>query len=156
MVLAKAALIDMRTIGEEEVMAWHEIVHRIDFADALAALRRHHAETRDRLMPADLLRHAKAIREERARLEQRSAPRALPGRYEDDPERDERNKENIRRIRREVIAPLIAKMSVPEPGQWISLKGEPKGAWWEDPEKREAHANQLLAEMGRLHIEETN
>jgi hypothetical protein len=151
-VLAKASAYDQRTIGETDVAAWHEIVARYQFADALPAVAKHYAETRDRLMPADLVKQIRAIRDERARLEKRSAPLALPGRFEDDPERDERNKENLAKVRREVIAPIIARMSIPEPGQWIPLKGEPKGAWWEDPEKREQHANEVLAEMGRLNI----
>lgn len=89
-VLAKAALVDMRTIGEEEVMAWHEIVHRIELAAALAAVPRHYAETRERLMPADLLRHSRTVRDERRRLEAAHPVRALPGRYEDDVARDVR------------------------------------------------------------------
>lgn len=154
LVLSKAALVDNRTIGEEEVMAWHEIVGRLDFNDALAAVGRHYGETRDRLMPADLIRHARIVRDERARVEQRSAPRALPGRYESDPERDQRNKENLARIRRDIIGPLTARMRVPDPGQWIPTPGAPKGAWWEDENKREEHANQLLEAMGRLHPKE--
>jgi hypothetical protein len=67
LVLAKAALIDMRTIGEEDVMAWYEIVQRLDFRDALTAVARHYGETRDRLMPADLIRHAKAVDHDRRR-----------------------------------------------------------------------------------------
>lgn len=155
-VLAKASAFDQRTIGETDVAAWHEILGRFDYTDALQAVARHYGETRDRLMPADVVRLMKVIREERQRLEARSAPRALPGRYEDDPERDVRNKENLQRIRREVIAPLVARMSVPEPGQWVPTPGAPKGAWWEDEKARERHANELLAEQGRLRIEETS
>lgn len=150
-VLAKASAYDQRTIGETDVAAWHEIVGRHEFADALAAVAKHYTETRDRIMPADLVKQIRAVREERARLNKRAAPLALPSRYEDDPERDERNQENAKKIRREVIAPLVARMSMPE--QWVPLKGEPVGAWWEDEQKREAHATALLAEQGRLHIE---
>lgn len=150
-VLSKAALVDMRTIGEEEVMAWHEIVHRITLPDALTAVARHYGETRDRLMPSDLIRHARIVREERTRLEARHPVRELPGRFEADEERDERNKAAAKKIRREVIAPLVARMSMPE--QWVPLKGEPAGAWWQDERKREEHATKLLAEQGRLHIE---
>ena len=105
-VLSKAALVDNRTIGEEEVMAWHEIVRRIDLADALAAVPRHYGETRDRLMPADLIRHAKAVREERARHDRRSAPLALPSRYEDDDLRNLRIKEGVAQCK-DVLQPVF-------------------------------------------------
>lgn len=154
-VLAKAALVDNRTIGEEEVMAWHEIVHRIALPDALAAVARHYGETRDRLMPADLIRQSRVIREERARLDARHPVRELPGRFETDEERDARNKENLAKIRRQVIAPLVARMSIPDAEQWIPLKGA-KGAWWEDDDARERHSIELLAEQGRLRIEEAS
>jgi hypothetical protein len=149
MVLAKAALVDMRTIGEEDVLAWHEIVHRLDFADALDAVPRHYAETRERLMPADLIRHTRSIRDERKRLEAKHPVRELPGRFETDEERDARNRENADKIRRQVIAPLVARMSIgPE---WQTTKVEASGAWWEDEAKRETHAKVELNRIGRLH-----
>ena len=150
-VLAKASAFDQRTIGEADVAAWHEVVGRYEYADALAAVAGHYAVTRDRLMPADLIKQIRIVREDRARIEKSTAPLALPGRYEDDPDRDKRNKENIARIKRDLIGPLTARLRVPEPGQWVPTPGAPKGAWWEDENKREEHANQLLDEMGRLH-----
>ncbi len=73
-VLAKASAYDQRTIGETDVAAWHEILGRYDYADALSAVARHYAETRERLMPADLIKQIKAVREERRRLEQQARP----------------------------------------------------------------------------------
>lgn len=149
LVLAKAALVDMRTIGEEDVMAWHEIVQRLDFHDALSAVTRHYGETRDRLMPADLIRHARIMRDERQRLEARHPVRELPGRFETDEDRDARNQANAAKIRREVIAPLVARMSIDEPA-WQTHAGDVPGAWWEDPDRRERHAKVELHRLGRL------
>ncbi len=147
-VLSKAALVDNRTIGEEEVMAWHEIVHRLDLNDALIAVARHYAETRDRLMPADLIRHARIVRDERQRLDAKHEVRELPSRYETDEERDARNAAGRAKVQ-QVIAPLLARMSLDrETPAWQRVDGG--GAWWEDEEKRERHARQLLAEHGRL------
>ena len=90
-VLAKAAAYDRRKVGETDVLAWHEIISRWDRGDALAAVTRHYTETSEWMMPADLVRHIKALREERRR-ETRSEPLALalPGKFEDDPDRDRR------------------------------------------------------------------
>lgn len=152
LVLAKAALVDMRTIGEEDVLAWHELLHRIDFPDALDAVRRHYSESRDRLMPADVIRLARLAREERRRLEQHEV-RALPGRYEDDAERDERKRVGMAKLRA-VVAPLVARMSIGREPQWQKTREVP-GAWWENEAARERHSRELLAEMGRLRTDHT-
>jgi hypothetical protein len=88
--LAKAAAVDQRTVGEADVRAWQEILAHVDLPDALAAVTRHYAETADRLMPAHVIRHAKAIRADRKRLEAKTAPRELPSRFQDDVSRDDR------------------------------------------------------------------
>lgn len=105
-VLTKASAFDQRTIGETDVLAWHEVIGRHEAADALAAVTRHYTETRERLMPADLMRHMKAIREERRRAEQASAPLALPSRFEDDEERDLRVKEGVAHCK-DVLKPVF-------------------------------------------------
>jgi hypothetical protein len=87
-VLAKAAAFDQRTVGQADILAWHEILQKLDRDDALAAVTRHYAESRERLMPADVLRHARSYREDRRGREKASAPLALPSRYETDEERD--------------------------------------------------------------------
>lgn len=89
-VLTKAAAFDQRTVGQADVVAWHEVLLKVDRADALAAVTRHYTESCDRLMPADVLRHARAIREDRRGREKAAAPLALPSRYESDEERDVR------------------------------------------------------------------
>ena len=98
-VLTKCAAFDQRTIGETDVMAWHEVIGRYDRADALAAVTRHYTESSQRAMPADILRHARAVRDERRRLEAKTAPRALPSRFEDDIERDSRVREGVQQCR---------------------------------------------------------
>jgi hypothetical protein len=69
LVLAKAAGIDQRTVGAADVLAWHEIIGDLEYADALAAVSAHYAESSDRLMPAHVRRHALAIARERHRIE---------------------------------------------------------------------------------------
>lgn len=82
-VLAKASAYDLRTVGEADVLAWHEVLADIEYTDALAAVTRHYRNRTDRLMPAHIREHVREIRAERAR----QAPhpvRALPSRFEDD------------------------------------------------------------------------
>jgi hypothetical protein len=64
-VLSKCAAYDQRTIGETDVMAWHEILGRTDRGDALEAVRLHYGETRDRAMPADIRKLAAGVRDTR-------------------------------------------------------------------------------------------
>lgn len=64
-VLGFAALYDNRTLGEAEVRAWHLIVGHLDTDDARQAIAEHYGQTRDRLMPADLLRRGRRIRDQR-------------------------------------------------------------------------------------------
>lgn len=105
-VLAKAAAFDNRKVGEVDVLAWHEVIGRYEVADALAAVTRHYTETRDRLMPADLMRHMKAIREERSRAQKAAAPLALPSRFETDEERNLRIKGGMAQCN-EVLKPVF-------------------------------------------------
>jgi hypothetical protein len=110
-VLAKAAAFDQRTVGQADILAWHEIVHRLEREDALEAVTRHYAESRERLMPADVIRHARAAREDRRRRElSHSAVRALPSRFEADLERDVRVKEGVAHCR-DVIAPVLDELA---------------------------------------------
>ncbi|MFE7609229.1 zinc finger domain-containing protein [Streptomyces celluloflavus] len=65
-VLGFAAFYDNRTLGEGDVRAWHLIVGRLDAADARQAVIDHYGTTRDRMMPADMLRLATRSREDHA------------------------------------------------------------------------------------------
>ena len=75
-VLAKAAAFDQRTVGQADILAWHEALADLDAADALAAVTRHYATSEQRIMPVHVRRIAtelarerhRAAREERERL----------------------------------------------------------------------------------------
>ncbi|MFE7659662.1 zinc finger domain-containing protein [Streptomyces celluloflavus] len=64
-VLGFAALYDNRTLGEAEVRAWHLIVGHLDADDTRQAIAEHYGQTRDRLMPSDLLQRGRRIRDQR-------------------------------------------------------------------------------------------
>jgi len=107
-VLAKASAFDQRTIGETDVAAWHEILGRLDYADALGAVTRHYTETRERIMPADVIRHARSIREDRRGKGVAGRPEALalPSRYETDEERNVRIAAGVTRCR-DALQPVM-------------------------------------------------
>jgi hypothetical protein len=107
-VLAKAASYDRRTVGAADVLAWHEILGRYDLGGALEAVTRHYADSREWIMPADVVRHIRTIRDQRQR-DSRHAVRALPSRYETDPERDARIAAHIRAIRQDLAARRTAR-----------------------------------------------
>jgi hypothetical protein len=83
-VLSKASAFDQRTIGEADVMAWHEVLADIPVDDALQAVTDHYRENATRLWPADLRRLATQIDHKRrgairrAELAAAQEPRALP------------------------------------------------------------------------------
>lgn len=93
-VLAKAAAFDQRTVGEADVLAWHEALSDLDASDALAAVTRHYARDTARLMPAHVRAEARAVRDERRR-EQVHDVRALPSRFESDDDRADRVRRGI-------------------------------------------------------------
>lgn len=105
-VLAKAAAFDQRTVGQADILAWHEILQKLDRDDALAAVTRHYAESRERIMPADVIRHARSFREDRRGREKATEPRALPSRFESDEERNLRIKEGVAHCK-DVIKPVL-------------------------------------------------
>lgn len=108
-VLAKCAAFDSRTVGEVDVAAWHEILHRIDRQDALAAVTRHYTESSARAMPADILRHARAARDDRKRVESQAAPLALPSRFENDVLRDVRLRTGVQQCR-DVLSAVVDRL----------------------------------------------
>jgi len=68
-ILAKAAAFDQRTIGESDVLAWHEAIGDLDAADSLAAVARFYATVVDRrIMPGDVRVLAGEIQRERRRV----------------------------------------------------------------------------------------
>lgn len=110
--LALAAGRDQRTVGETDVLAWHEDVGDLDFVEAREALRRHFRDSTDRLMPAHIRAGVRVIREERRRLAAKAPARELPSRFEADEERDARLRKGVARVRA-AIAPILAKWSMP-------------------------------------------
>lgn len=66
--LAKAQGYDNRTVGEANILAWHEVLADVPLDDALAAVTAHYGATREFIMPADIraqIAKAKALRRER-------------------------------------------------------------------------------------------
>lgn len=81
-VLAKAAAIDNRTIGEANMLAWHEIIGHLDVRDCLAAVTRHRIESPDvYLQPGHVLRLAVQVRKERQEREREQEQRLALAAY---------------------------------------------------------------------------
>lgn len=74
-VLTKAAAFDQRTIGEADVLAWHEALADVDPADALGAVTRHYANSEQRLMPVHVRRISAEIARDRHRVEREERER---------------------------------------------------------------------------------
>lgn len=68
-VLAKAAAFDQRTVGQADILAWHEALQDLDAGDALAAVTRHYASSEQRIMPVHVRRIATELRRQRRELE---------------------------------------------------------------------------------------
>lgn len=70
-VLAKIASYDRRTVGDTDILAWHEALNDLDARDALDAVTAHYrAETRW-LMPADIRHHAETAANRRLQANRR-------------------------------------------------------------------------------------
>lgn len=111
LVLAKAAAYDRRTIGEADARAWHEVLGDVELVDALAAVARYYRDETEWLMPAHLRRLARTCRDERRRLEGRqSEALELPGRYEDDTDRQVRMERGLAGLR-PVMAAIQARLA---------------------------------------------
>jgi len=96
-VLTKAAAYDLRTIGEADVLAWHEVLREYDFADAMEAVSRHYAEHTERLMPAHVRRIAQEIERDRRRAQREALEQlALEAEQADPPRRD--RSDDVRRL----------------------------------------------------------
>lgn len=108
LLLTAAAGRDQRTIGDADVLAWHEDIGDLDYEVARQALRLHYRDSTDRVMPAHIRRLAKVVREEQRRLESHEV-RALPSRFEDDVTRDLRVKEGIAQCR-DVLAAIMQRL----------------------------------------------
>lgn len=63
--LAMVAAYDRRTVGQADVAAWHTELEPYDLATCTAAVRAHYGESREWLMPGDVVQRVKAIRRDR-------------------------------------------------------------------------------------------
>lgn len=63
--LAMIQAFDRRTIGDTDVLAWHDALTDTDYTDAQTAVRQHFRESREWIMPADVRARVKATRDER-------------------------------------------------------------------------------------------
>lgn len=69
MLLAVMAVYDQRSIGESDVIGWQAVVPEwIEFQDCRTAVVDHYRISIDRIMPAQLIRRAKAARSRRLGL----------------------------------------------------------------------------------------
>jgi hypothetical protein len=102
--LAAAAMFDYRKVEKADAQAWHLVLGDLPFDDAMEALRRHYAESTDRLMPAHVRQGVRAIRNERAGRTPSEA-RQIPSRFEEDLGRDMRAKRGAASVR-EVLAQI--------------------------------------------------
>lgn len=88
--LAKVQAYDGRNVGKADIAAWFEALAGVPLDDALAAVALHFRDSTDWIMPAHVRRMVKTVRTERRRIERRSAPLALPSRFEADDDRADR------------------------------------------------------------------
>jgi hypothetical protein len=70
-VLAKCAAFDRRTVGDTDVLAWHQAIGDLDVLDALDAVTAHYQQETRWLMPSDVRAHAEAAAKRRAYLKRR-------------------------------------------------------------------------------------
>jgi hypothetical protein len=68
-VLGKAAGFDNRTIGQANLLAWHEVLGDLELGDCLDAIAQHHRESTEYLMPAHIRRRALKLRADRRERE---------------------------------------------------------------------------------------
>jgi hypothetical protein len=66
-VLALCAAYDSRTVGRADILAWHDVIGDVAYADAMQAVKDHHRDHRERITVADIRDRVRAMR--LARLE---------------------------------------------------------------------------------------
>jgi hypothetical protein len=60
--LAFCAAFDRRTVGEADAMAWHTVLGHIPYEQAREAVTAHYSNTREWIMPADILQRVRKAR----------------------------------------------------------------------------------------------
>lgn len=81
-VLAMAAAFDSRTVGKADILAWHAVIGHLDAAEARDAVVAHYTDTRDRIMPVDVLSRVTKLRALRIA---HAGPESVPDADPDDP-----------------------------------------------------------------------
>ncbi len=79
--LTKAAVIDNRTVTPVLIQSWHELLHDLDYTDAMAALAYHRIHSTEYLVPAHIAAGVRRIRAERI---ERSITAPPPAELSDD------------------------------------------------------------------------
>jgi hypothetical protein len=77
-VLAVAQSYDNRKVDEVVVESWHRVLGHLEYDDALTAVHRHYATSRDWMMPIDVIDGSKLIRRERLEAVEKYTPDADP------------------------------------------------------------------------------
>ncbi|GAA0528579.1 hypothetical protein GCM10010172_06460 [Paractinoplanes ferrugineus] len=106
--LAAAAMFDYRKADRDDILMWHSVIGDLAYDDAIEAVRRHYAESTERMMPAHIRAGVRAIRNERAEKTPSEA-RALPSPFEDDADRAERGRRGSAQVH-EVLAVIAKRM----------------------------------------------
>lgn len=101
--LVFVAMFDNRRFDDANVAAWQLILADLPSVECHTAVSRHFATSTEYLMPAHIRTLVKVIRDEQR---PKSAPIALPSRFEPDVERNLRIKRGVAQCR-EVIGPLM-------------------------------------------------
>jgi len=65
LLLGVCASFDARTIGEADVIAWHDVLGDLNYSDAVNAVKSHYGSSADRIMPAHVRSGVRQIRRER-------------------------------------------------------------------------------------------
>jgi hypothetical protein len=146
-VLAACAVFDNRKVvgdqGEQLAEAWFTVLGDLDLIDCLEAVRRHYRDKTEWIMPADIRRGVRAIREERRR-EQPHEARQLPSRFEWDATRAitaERGSGTAREALAQLLEGLAKKSGSPAAQRAIDeLRAITPGPSWAADEDEEGTA----------------
>lgn len=138
-VLAACATFDNRKVrgpeGEQLAEAWFSVIGDLDFLDAIEAVRRHYRDSAEWMMPVHVRRGVAAIKAER-RQKQPAPARAIPSRFEKDPEKAARAKRGAE-IPRTALAAVFEKIAL-ESGSPAArsaveeLRASTQGVKWTD------------------------
>lgn len=122
--LSTAAAFDRRTVGEADVIAWTATVGDLDFGDARDAVVQHYRDSREWLMPADVRKIVKAMRE--ARLAREVLPAPEPELTDDQRAYKAALDQNIEQIAdgRSVGRALAAGSGRPPTDAFVTARGE--------------------------------